>query len=189
MLFLPFQLQLTLHWLSIPATIITGAMLFGLAEIGLEIADPFGEDVNDLDTDRLAQNVALELDTLSSQRPVSFHDWVADEKNTPLYPSTHLHFHQLMELPREDLQTMMRNKALEVRHYDVLEARRGTTIFKPASYKQVSSSSSIDHGDLHIPVKQRSATKSVSSVTSAGRIKIVHELTSTSPIENPDDAV
>ena len=41
MIFLPFELQQPLGWVSIPATIITGAMLFGFAEIGLEIENPW----------------------------------------------------------------------------------------------------------------------------------------------------
>lgn len=41
MIFLPFQLQQPLGWIAIPATAITGAMLFGFAEIGLEIENPW----------------------------------------------------------------------------------------------------------------------------------------------------
>jgi predicted membrane chloride channel (bestrophin family) len=41
LIFLPFQLLKSLGWVSIPVTFITSAMIMGLAEIGLEIQNPW----------------------------------------------------------------------------------------------------------------------------------------------------
>jgi putative membrane protein len=45
---LPFQLDSTLKWIMIPATIISAYIILGILFIGREIEDPFGNDVNDL---------------------------------------------------------------------------------------------------------------------------------------------
>lgn len=123
MFFLPFQLQLTLHWISIPATLVTAAMLFGLAEIGLEIENPFGDDSNDLDTDRFAQYIVLELDTLTAHPPVRKEVWVQHLENQPLFPFKKHSFETLQHQSRAEVQSLLSSKALSLQHNDVLKPR------------------------------------------------------------------
>lgn len=57
---LPSQLWRELRWWSIAVTMVAGYALFSLAEVGLEIENPWGEGENDLDLDRYC--LLLELD-------------------------------------------------------------------------------------------------------------------------------
>lgn len=48
-------------------TIVTAYALFALAEVGLEIENPWGEGPNDLDLDRYCNLLALDLDDIMMQ--------------------------------------------------------------------------------------------------------------------------
>jgi ion channel-forming bestrophin family protein len=50
-LLLPFQLFGSLGWVTIPATTFSAYVILGIALIGREIEDPFGDGVNDLPLD------------------------------------------------------------------------------------------------------------------------------------------
>jgi putative membrane protein len=63
---LPFQLWQSLHWVTIPGTIAAAYIIVGLAAIGNELENPFGNDVNDLPLDSYCMELAKELDTLTS---------------------------------------------------------------------------------------------------------------------------
>ncbi len=54
---LPFALMVTLHYLAIPVVIFVFYVLASLEMIAEEIEDPFGEDANDLPTDKIANNI------------------------------------------------------------------------------------------------------------------------------------
>jgi len=58
---LPSQLWRELRWWSIGVTMVTAYALFALAEVGLEIENPWGEGENDLDLDRYCNLLALDL--------------------------------------------------------------------------------------------------------------------------------
>ncbi|PMD29585.1 UPF0187-domain-containing protein [Hyaloscypha variabilis F] len=86
---LPSQLWRELRWWSIAVTMVTAYALFALAEVGLEIENPWGEGPNDLDLDRYCNLLALDLDetmahpqsskiSSSSSRTVSLHDEMAN---------------------------------------------------------------------------------------------------------------
>jgi len=53
---LPFGLYEKFHWMSIPVIGIVSFILLGINEIGVEIEDPFGDDPNDLPTDKMCEN-------------------------------------------------------------------------------------------------------------------------------------
>jgi len=59
---LPSQLWRELRWWSIAVTMVTAYALFALAEVGLEIENPWGEGPNDLDLDRYCNLLRLDLD-------------------------------------------------------------------------------------------------------------------------------
>lgn len=64
LLALPTQLYPSYAYLSIPITAITAYSLFALAEVGIEIENPWGEGPNDLDLDRYCNLLALDLDDI-----------------------------------------------------------------------------------------------------------------------------
>jgi hypothetical protein len=63
---LPFQLYASLEWITIPGTIAAAYIILGLAAIGNELENPFGNDVNDLPLDHYCTELTSELDTLTS---------------------------------------------------------------------------------------------------------------------------
>ncbi|PBP17382.1 UPF0187 domain membrane protein [Diplocarpon rosae] len=73
---LPFQLYATLEWITIPGTIAAAYIILGLAAIGNELENPFGNDVNDLPLDAYCMELASELDTLTSVPAPRFSDVV-----------------------------------------------------------------------------------------------------------------
>jgi putative membrane protein len=62
---LPFALIDTLGWLTIPATLGVAYTFFGIEEIGVEIENPFGQDLNDLALEELCGKIAKNLLALS----------------------------------------------------------------------------------------------------------------------------
>ncbi|KAK9492755.1 Bestrophin, RFP-TM, chloride channel-domain-containing protein [Lipomyces doorenjongii] len=86
-LMLPFQLVSTLNWVAIPATVIAGYVILGLAAIGLEIENPFGFDPNDLDLNRYCQTISVEVSMVMSYVPYADSSaWMRDSLNKPLAP-------------------------------------------------------------------------------------------------------
>jgi putative membrane protein len=63
---LPFQLIGALGWVTIPATIAASYIIVGLAAIGNELENPFGNDVNDLPLDVYCEQLRSELDIITS---------------------------------------------------------------------------------------------------------------------------
>lgn len=65
---LPFQLFGALGWITIPGTIAAAYIILGLAAIGNELENPFGDDVNDLPLDGYCEELRRELDILTSRK-------------------------------------------------------------------------------------------------------------------------
>lgn len=89
-LLLPFQLYKALEWVTIPASIFAAYIILGIALIGREIENPFGDDVNDLPLDAFCESIRKDIDIIMSREPPSVDDFVAHEENFPLYPLSHL---------------------------------------------------------------------------------------------------
>ena len=85
-LVLPFQLHKALGWVTIPGTIIAAYIILGLAAIGKEIENPFGNDVNDLPLDDYCREIAADIDVLTSMPPPKVDDWAKGEGNPVLFP-------------------------------------------------------------------------------------------------------
>ena len=66
---IPSQLWMELHWWTVPFTLVMAVMMFSLAEVGLEIENPWGEGPNDLDLDRYCNLLALDLDEIINTGP------------------------------------------------------------------------------------------------------------------------
>ncbi|KAI5778137.1 UPF0187 domain membrane protein [Geopyxis carbonaria] len=88
---LPSQLWRELRWWSVAVTVVTAYALFALAEIGLEIENPWGEGPNDLDLDRYCNLVALDLEEITGPQIL-----------TPSVPSTRRPSPSLMDLTEEE---------------------------------------------------------------------------------------
>src|SRR6266702_7384843 len=63
---LPFQLWDSLRWVTIPGTIFAAYIILGIAAIGREIENPFGMDVNDLPLDTFCDELATDIDVITS---------------------------------------------------------------------------------------------------------------------------
>jgi len=58
-----------LRWWTVLVTVVIAYMVFALAEVGLEIENPWGEGPNDLDLDRYCNLLALDLDEIMNTIP------------------------------------------------------------------------------------------------------------------------
>src|SRR5271169_1418573 len=84
---LPFQLVQLFGWVTIPASMITAYILFGLLNISYQIENPFGYDINDLDLDRYCRGLAIDLDLITSNMPgPDPKEWLYSVQNHPLWP-------------------------------------------------------------------------------------------------------
>ncbi|KAF2852564.1 UPF0187-domain-containing protein [Plenodomus tracheiphilus IPT5] len=89
-LLLPFQLFKTLGWVTIPASIFAAYVILGMALIGREIENPFGDDVNDLPLDAFCEQIRKDIDIIMSRAPPVSDEFVAHEANLPLFPLSHM---------------------------------------------------------------------------------------------------
>ena len=87
---LPFQLYPSLGWITIPGTVAAAYIIIGLAAIGNELENPFGNDVNDLPLDHYCAELAAELDVLTSVPAPRFGEFLKKEgagsENMVLWP-------------------------------------------------------------------------------------------------------
>ena len=86
---LPFQLWKALGWITIPGTIVGAYIILGIAAIGREIENPFGQDENDLPLDKFCEALEDELNVVASKKPPTIEDFVASEDNSILFNSTY----------------------------------------------------------------------------------------------------
>lgn len=89
-LLLPFQLFKSLGWVTIPASVFAAYIILGIALIGREIENPFGDDVNDLPLDAFCEQIRKDIDIIMSRMPPSTDTFVTHEDNLPLYPLSHM---------------------------------------------------------------------------------------------------
>jgi hypothetical protein len=85
-LLLPFQLYTLLGYVTIPASIFAAYIILGIALIGREIENPFGNDVNDLPLDSFCEQIRKDLDIIMSRTAPSVEELVMHEDNKVLYP-------------------------------------------------------------------------------------------------------
>jgi ion channel-forming bestrophin family protein len=89
-LLLPFQLYKALGWVTIPASIFAAYIILGIALIGREIENPFGDDVNDLPLDAFCQQIRKDIDIIMSKSAPSIEEVVMHPENQLLYPLSSL---------------------------------------------------------------------------------------------------
>jgi hypothetical protein len=89
-LLLPFQLYKALGWVTIPASIFAAYIILGIALIGREIENPFGDDVNDLPLDAYCEQIRKDVDIIMSKAAPVWAEVVARQENQLLYPLSHM---------------------------------------------------------------------------------------------------
>lgn len=87
LLFLPFQIYDSLHWITIPATLFAAFLYLGFLEIGAEIENPFMYDENDLDIDSYCLSIARELAEITAHNPAPPSEYVFSPLNQPFAPA------------------------------------------------------------------------------------------------------
>lgn len=108
---LPFQLWKDLKWLTIPGTILGAYIILGIAAIGREIENPFGEDPNDLPLEVFCKELAAEINEIASKAPVKPGDFIHSEQNRVLYSLGSMGYGALNERSVEDIRAALRAKA------------------------------------------------------------------------------
>jgi len=84
--FLPFQLWLTLRYITIPGTVIASFTFFGFLVAGEEIENPFGYDKNDLNLDHFTNGIIRqELEALSAMPMPDPNVWVFSSINDRVF--------------------------------------------------------------------------------------------------------
>jgi putative membrane protein len=89
-LLLPFQLYKLLGYITIPASVFAAYIILGIALIGREIENPFGDDVNDLPLDAFCLQIRKDMDIIMSKPVSSVEEMVMHPDNQLLYPLSNL---------------------------------------------------------------------------------------------------
>lgn len=82
---LPFQLWDALRWITIPGTVLGAYIILGIAAIGREIENPFGYDTNDLPLERFCDQIAADINIITSKPRPRKEEWLQSRDNRVLY--------------------------------------------------------------------------------------------------------
>lgn len=109
---LPFQLVQPLGWATIPGAMAGAYMVLGLAQIGHELEDPFGHDVNDLPLDHYCQEIANDIDALTSAPPPDCERWLVARDAHVLHPVNPAGYKYWAQRSMPEIRAALRAKAL-----------------------------------------------------------------------------
>jgi ion channel-forming bestrophin family protein len=111
---LPFQLYSSLGWITIPGTVAAAYIILGIATMGDELENPFGNDVNDLPLDQYCAELGRELDTLMSTPAPKFklHVDLSKHLNQPLWPLSESGYEEWSERSETDIRSALRSKVV-----------------------------------------------------------------------------
>lgn len=87
-------------------------MIFGFAEIGNHIENPFGLEVNDLPLEIYCAQIASDISIISSKPPPDFEDYVLHPSNKPLYPISSADSKFWPEASMADIRDALKTRAL-----------------------------------------------------------------------------
>jgi len=86
--------------------------LQGLATIGRELENPFGQDVNDLPLDAYCHEIANDIDALTSRpAPLNGNEWMRDGGSKVLWPLSNLEYKVWEKRPTDDIRAALKAKA------------------------------------------------------------------------------
>jgi hypothetical protein len=108
---LPFQLDSTLKWISIPACVFAAYVILGLLLIGSELENPFGRDVNDLPLNDFCKTIAADLDVISSRKRPNIEEIIKSKQNKVLFPLSHASYPDWTKEPEGGIRGELRYKA------------------------------------------------------------------------------
>ncbi|POS85063.1 hypothetical protein EPUL_005320 [Erysiphe pulchra] len=112
---LPFQLLDKLGWVTVPATLAASYIIIGIAAIGNELENPFGNDVNDLPLDNYCHELRQDLDCLISKKPTKFRELIRSKENMPLWPLSTQDFDGLFCRNEKEIRDVLKAKAYIVK--------------------------------------------------------------------------
>ncbi|KAF1948853.1 UPF0187-domain-containing protein [Byssothecium circinans] len=107
---LPFQLWDDLRWVTIPGCIFAAYIIIGIAAIGREIENPFGNDVNDLPLEHFCQELEMDLDFIMSNPPPRPSEFFRSELNCPIQPLSQKNFDSWMGRSKQDIRDALMTK-------------------------------------------------------------------------------
>jgi len=107
---LPFQLVKDLGWITIPGCIFAAYIIIGLAAIGREIENPFGNDVNDLPLEAFCEELEMDIDTITSQPAHTASEFFAREGNMPIWPLSQKSYNDWMSRGKTDIRDALMTK-------------------------------------------------------------------------------
>lgn len=87
-------------------------IILGLATIGSEIENPFGQDVNDLPLDTYCRQIAVELDIITATPPPNVDDFMTRADNLVLFPLSQNGYPDWKNRKVEDIRAALRAKVV-----------------------------------------------------------------------------
>lgn len=112
---LPFQLVKTLSWITIPASLLAAYIILGIAQIGRELENPFGQDVNDLPLDAFCHELANDIDAMTCRPVAPVEEWMEKNGAKVLWPYSDLSFKAWEEQSVEEIRAALKAKAKSCR--------------------------------------------------------------------------
>lgn len=110
---LPFQLINKLGYITIPATMLAAYIILGLAMIGAEIENPFGQDVNDLPLEQYCCEIQSDLDILVGLSQKEYEHFTTADTNRPLYPMSAYTANEWLDQDMEQVRALLKAKATD----------------------------------------------------------------------------
>ena len=107
---LPFQMWDDLRWVTIPGSIFAAYIILGIAAIGREIENPFGEDVNDLPLETFCQELEADIDYIMSNPRPNVAEFFRSDLNMPLGPLSQKSFDGWMARSKQDIRDALMTK-------------------------------------------------------------------------------
>lgn len=114
-------------------------IILGLATIGSEIENPFGQDVNDLPLDTYCRQIAVEMDIMTATPRPNVDDFMSRADNLVLFPLSQLGYPDWKERSVEDIRGALRTKMV-VSPSSASATSDGSTIVENARPKTTASS-------------------------------------------------
>jgi putative membrane protein len=109
--------------MTIPATMLAAYIILGMALIGRQIENPFGEEVNDLPLDAYCEQIAADLDIISSTPAPKPGEFMKKDTNMLLYPLSGLGYHVWASRTDDEIREALMDKV-----YNDFERKRGRPI-------------------------------------------------------------
>ena len=114
--------------------VVAAYIILGLDNIGSEIENPFGHDVNDLPLDTYCRQIAQELDIFTAMPPPKLSDFVVHEENLVLYPLSTAGYTEWKDRSIKEIRSSLRTKVLA--NVPSSAAASQTTLFGSMRTKQ-----------------------------------------------------